>query len=85
MFKAEGKQVERKLQEFVFVAKGLPFTVTVVTGSSGSYKEEDILLVLDKHLEPWGPGRQLELFFLDAYAPGLTDNVQRFCWSMGVY
>ena len=26
---------------------------------------------------------QWEIVLLDAYAPGLTDNVQRFCWSRG--
>ena len=82
MWRADGKQVELRLQEYVF-AKGLPFTVTVVTGSSGSYKEEDIIVFLEKHLLPWGPGRRWELFLLDAYAPGLTDNVQRLCWSKG--
>ena len=83
MFQAEAdKQVALKLQEYVHL-KGLPFKVTVVTGSSGSYKEEDILAFLNKHLLPWGPGRRWELFFLDAYAPGLTDNVQRLCWTKG--
>ena len=38
---------------------------------------------LEHWLEPWGPGRQWEFFLLDAYAPGLTDNVQRLCWSRG--
>ena len=38
---------------------------------------------LEKWLLPWGPGRRWELFLLDAYAPGLTDNVQRLCWSRG--
>ena len=64
-------------------AKALRFTVTVVTGDSGSYKEEDIIAFLHKHLLPWGPGRRWELLFLDAYAPGLTDNVQRLCWTRG--
>ena len=82
MFTAEGHKVEEKLQAFVF-AKGLPFNVTVVTGPCGSYREEHLLNFLEKHLEPWGPGRQWELIFLDAYAPGLTDNVQRCCWNRG--
>ena len=82
MWKAEGKQVELQLQEYVF-NKALPFTVTVVTGNSGSYKEEDIVAFLEKHLLPWTHDRRWELFFLDAYAPGLTDNVQRLCWSRG--
>ena len=82
MFKAQGQQVKLALQEYVF-AKGLPFKVTVVTGDSGSYKEEDILAFLESHLRPWDSNRRWELFFLDAYAPGLTDNVQRLCWSKG--
>ena len=32
---------------------------------------------------PWGPARRWEMFLLDAYAPGLTDNVQRFGWLRG--
>ena len=82
MFKAEGKVKEGKLQAYV-ASKGLPFKVSVVTGPSGSYREHDILDFLDKWLEPWGPGREWEFLALDAYAPGLTDNVQRLCWSRG--
>ena len=55
----------------------------MVTGPSGSYKEHDILNFLECHLGKWGPGSKWELFFLDAYAPGLTDNVQRACWLKG--
>ena len=82
MFKAEGKVKEGKLQAYV-ASKGLPFKVSVVTGPSGSYREHDILNFLDKWLLPWGPGREWEFLALDAYAPGLTDNVQRLCWSRG--
>ena len=82
MFKANGDKVESGLQAHV-AAKGLHFPVTVVTGPSGSYREEDILNFFDMHLDPWGPGRRWEIVLLDAYAPGLTDNVQRSCWSKG--
>ena len=83
MFKAEGKQVEAKLQAYVLKKKILGMRVTVVTGPSGSYRENDILNFLEKHLPPWGPARRWEIFLLDAYAPGLTDNVQRFGWLRG--
>ena len=54
MFKAEGKQVEAKLQAYV-LAKGLRgIRVTVVTGPSGSYRENDILNFLEKHVPPLG-------------------------------
>ena len=70
------------MQEYV-ASKKLPFKVSVVTGPSGSYRENDILNFLEKHLLPWGPGRRWEILLLDAYAPGLTDNVQRFGWLRG--
>ena len=50
------------LQEYVF-AKGLPFTITVVTGSSGSYTEEDFIAFLDKHLVPLGSWQALGISF----------------------
>ena len=62
------------MQEHVDIMN-VPFKVSVVTGPSGSYKEEDILNFLDKWCEPWEDGkRQWELILLDAYAPGLTDT-----------
>ena len=79
-----GKVKEARLQAYV-VSKGLPFKVSVVTGPSGSYREHDILNFLEIWLMPWGPGREWEVFLLDAYAPGLTDNVQRLCWSREVH
>ena len=78
MFMADAHVLEARLHMYVF-AKGLPFKVTVVTGPKGSYREEHIINFLEAHLEKWGPGRRWELIFLDAYAPGLTDNVQRCC------
>ena len=82
MFKFQGKAKEAELQAYV-ASKNLPFKVSVVTGPSGSYTEEDILAFLEIWLEPWGPGREWEIMLMDAYAPGLTDNVQRLCWRRG--
>ena len=82
MFKAEGKRLEPELQRFV-ADKKLPFRATVVTGPIGIYNEHDILNFLDRHLEKWDTGSKWELFFLDAYAPGLSDNVRRACWLRG--
>lgn len=42
------------------VSKWLPFNVYVVAGPSGSYREHDILDVIEKWLLPWGPGREWE-------------------------
>ena len=63
--------------------KNLSFKVSMVTGPSGSYKEEDMIVFLEQWLEPWGPGREWGFLLLDAYAPCLTDDVQRLCWSRG--
>ena len=37
----------------------------------------------DKWLEPWGENRRWEGWLGDAYAPGLTNNIQSQCWSKG--
>ena len=60
-----------------------PFKLSVVTGPSGSYKEEDLLAMQDKWLEDWGPGRRWEGWLGDAYAPGLSNNIQMQCWGKG--
>ena len=54
MFKAEGKQVEAKLQAYVSKKKILGMRVTVVTGPSGSYRANGILNFLEKHVPPGG-------------------------------
>ena len=82
MFRFDGSKKQAELQAYVDSLK-LPFKVSVVTGPSGSYKEEDIIAFLELWLEPWGPGREWEIMLMDAYAPGLTDNVQRLCWGRG--
>ena len=53
----------------------VPFKVSVVTGPSGSYNEDDVFNFLEKWWERWVEGkRRWELILLDAYAPGLTDT-----------
>ena len=54
MCKAEGKIKEAKLQAYVSKKKILGMRVTVVTGPSGSYRENDILNFLEEHLPPGG-------------------------------
>ena len=53
MFKVEGKVKEARLQAYV-ASKGLSLKVSVVTGPSGSYRERDILHVLEQWLLPGG-------------------------------
>ena len=82
MFKATGNIKSKRLQEHVDIL-GAKFKISVVTGPSGSYREEDILRLLAKWCEPWSGTRKWEFILLDAYAPGLTNNVQRLCWNRG--
>ena len=82
MFTADGHVLEEQLQPYVF-SKRLPFLVTVATGPKGSCREEHILNSIETHVGKYVLGRRWELLFLDAYAPGLTDNVQRCCWARG--
>ena len=62
-FSCARSKKQAELQAYVD-SKNLPFKVSVVTGPSGSYNEEDILAFLEKWLEPWGPGREWELLAL---------------------
>ena len=82
MFKANGKKKQDELQAFAD-SLNPGHKLSVVTGPSGSYKEEDLIAMQNKWLEPWGPGRRWEGWLGDAYAPGLTENVPMQCWSRG--
>ena len=61
MFKFAGSKKQAELQAHVD-HKNLSFKVSVVTGPSGSYKEEDMIAFLEKWLEPWGPRREWGFF-----------------------
>ena len=84
MFKADGENLERKLQADIrnIHGDGVPW-LSVVTGPKASYREVHILNYLDRHLEPWGPGRQWRILFCDCFAPHMTDNVRRLAWLKG--
>ena len=82
MFKANGHKKADELQTYADSLQ-CPFRISVVAGPSGSYKEEDLLTMQDKWLEPWGENRRWEGWMGDAYAPGLTNNIQSQCWLKG--
>ena len=65
MFKAKGDIKRKRLRDHVDVC-GAEFKVSVVTGPSGSYREEDILDFLNKWCEPWSDTRKWEFILLDA-------------------
>ena len=68
MFKAAGNIKAQRLQDHANLL-GVPFKVSVVTGPSGSYREDDIINFLEKWCESWYKGRRWEFIMLDAYAP----------------
>ena len=74
MLTATGIKKPEELQRYADSLE-CPFKISVVTGPSGSYKEEDLIAMQDKWLENWGPDRRWEAGVGDAYAPGLTDNI----------
>ena len=78
MFKATGHRKEKKLQEYA-ASLEVPYKLSVVTGPSGSYKEHDLIAMQEKWLEEWRPGGRWEIWLGDAYAAGLTNDVQRQC------
>ena len=87
MFKG-GAGVRKSVQECLDALRAsgqygaLP-NVTVTTSKTGSYKLDDILEFLEKHLEPWGEGRRWKILLCDAFRPHLCKEVQDLCWSRG--
>lgn len=83
MFKATPDgPVLRRLQDFLR-SRGFPKWFTVTVGSKGSYRENDIIAFLQKHLEPWVEGRDWRIIMADDFSAHKTDNVWSLCWSRG--
>ena len=83
MFKAEKDGiVDARLQAFLR-SRGFPQWFTVTVGPKGSYREHDIIAFLQKHLEPWRPGRDWRILLCDDYSAHKSINVWNLCWSRG--
>ena len=83
MFKAvPDGPVDARLQEFLR-SRGFPTWFTVTTGPKGSYREQDIISFLKKHLEPWSEGRDWRIMLADDFSAHKSENVWAFCWSRG--
>jgi hypothetical protein len=83
MFKAEvDGSVDTRLQAFLRNS-GFPSWFTVTVGPKGSYREQDIISFLQKHLDPWREGRDWRILLADDYSAHKTDNVWNLCWSRG--
>ena len=71
-----------RLQAFLR-SRGFPQWFTVTVGRKGSYREHDIIAFLQKHLEPWRPGRDWRILLCDDYSAHKSINVWNLCWSRG--
>lgn len=83
MFKAEPDgPVDAHLQTFLRNHR-FPSWFTVTVAPKGSYREQDVIEFLQKHLEEWKEGRDWRLIFADDFSAHKTDNVWLLCWSRG--
>jgi hypothetical protein len=83
MFKAaKDGPVNDRLQAFLR-SRGFPKWFTVTVGPKGSYREDDIISFLRKHLDPWTDGRDWRIILADDYVCHKTQNVWALCWSRG--
>ncbi len=57
--------------------------LSLCTGDSGSYKAEDVLAYLQRHLEPWGPGRRWRILTADDYKGHKDPRIFELCWERG--
>ena len=96
MFKAaEGGPKFEEIQK-EYRRCGYPRWFSATTAPKGSYRECDIVAMLDKHLPPKEPGmakkhpkdwkdRKVEILLSDDYVAHKTMNVKKKCWEHGVW
>ena len=83
MFKAEGEgRVYVRLQAFLR-SRGFPPWMSVTTAPKGSYREQDVIALMERHLEPWTDDREWRIYLLDDYAAHKTNNVNNMAWGRG--
>jgi hypothetical protein len=83
MFKAASDAVvDARLQNFLR-SRGFPRWFSVTTSPKGSYREQDVISFLDKHLEAMYEGRDYRILLMDDFAAHKSENVRRLAWSRG--
>jgi hypothetical protein len=83
MFKAARDGiVYGRLQEFIR-SRGFPSWISVTVAPKGSYREQDVIEFLNKHLDEWTEGRDWRILLADDYAAHKTENVRQLAWSRG--
>ena len=82
MFKADADQLQARLREHLRSC-GYPSNFSAATSEKGSYREEDILEFIDRHVPAMTPLRQWRICMADDFGPHKTANVFRLCWQHG--
>jgi len=83
MFKAESDgTVHGRLQAF-HRSRGFPAWFSATTAPKGSYREQDVITFLKKHLEEMSEGRDWRILLADDFSAHKTANVWNLCWSRG--
>ena len=83
MFKADADVLQARLREHLRSC-GYGPSFSAATSEKGSYREEDILEFLDRHLPAMTSQlRRWRIAMADDFGPHKTDNVFRLCWQRG--
>ena len=83
MFEASSDgPVHDRLQKF-HRSRGLPAWFSVTVAPKGSYREQDVIAFLKKHVEEWSEGRHWRILLADDFSAHKTANVFNLAWSRG--
>ena len=83
MFKAaDDGDVYERLQRFIR-SRGFPSWISVTVAPKGSYRSQDVIQFLSKHLDEWREGRDWRILLADDFAPHKMENARQLAWSRG--
>ena len=82
MFKARGGILQQRLQEHLR-SRGVGAWASAVTSEKASYRVDDVLNFLERHLPKMEEGRKWRMMFADDAKQHLSPHVRRNCWSRG--
>ena len=71
-----------KRQAQAFIPLWAPW-LTIVTGPKGSYREDDVLNLIEDVLDDMSETRQWRIMLLDAYSAHLSDRIRVCAWHKG--
>ena len=84
MFRAASQgPIYHRLQDFLRTGN-FPSWFTVTTAPKGSYREEDIVEFMKKHLEEWCEGRDWRILLADDFSAHKTENGINYSILLGL-